>query len=172
MTEVSSHLKGMSPSRAALTWSFVARKTIVRRVRYASAASLGIKALIDACTSVRDSPVALVYLQLLHGSRTPPACGVLDSHLRQRCARRTALLLLLKIAPSTRVGASIAHRFEDVIGLRSDGATQISGHPPRGASFRAVILCLTPHYLRSQHEPSVGRSEAQMIRRSRWWCLH
>ena len=115
--EISSHPKGRSPFRAALTWPFVARKAIVRRARYASTTGFGIITLKDECTSVRGSPVALVYLQLLHGSRTPSACGVLDSHLRQRYTRRTALLLLLKDALSTRVGTSVAHRLEDVIGL-------------------------------------------------------
>ena len=162
----------MSSSRAALTWPFVARKAIVRRARYASTTGLGIKTLIDECTSVRGSPVALVYLQLLHGSCTPAAYGVLDSRPRQRCTRRTALLLLLKGARSTRVEASVAHRFEDVIGLRSGGATKTLGYPPRCAMYRVVSLCLTLRYVRYQHEPPVGRSKTRMVWISRRWCIH
>ena len=170
--EVSSHPKGMSSSRAALTWPFVARKAIVRRARYASTAGLGIKTLIDECTSARGSPVALVYLQLLHGSRTPIACGVLDSRLRQRCTRRTTLLLLVKGTLNTKVEASVAYRSEDLLGLRSGRAAKILGYPPRCAMYQAVSLCLSPRYVRSQHEPSIERCKAQTIRGSRWWCLH
>ena len=159
--------KGMSPSRAALTWPFVARKAIVRRARYTSTTSLGIKTLKDECTSVHGSPVALVYLQLLHGSRTPVACGMLDSRLRQRCTRRTTLLLLLKDAPSTRVEASVTHRSEHVIGLQPGGATKTLGYPPRGAARTELRACASPRGVRSQHEPSVGRSKTQMIWLSR-----